>query len=155
MTDYYDILGVNKNATQDEIKKAYKKLAIKTHPDRPGGSKEKFQDVGKAYKVLSDSSLRQKYDTYGEEGLQGGSMEGFNPFDLFSGMNSGGGFGNLFGNMFNMGGNQNSKHKINFFTIFPLIYKNIKFLFLPYALIMEISGFEPLTSAVQKQRSTN
>ena len=112
-SDYYNILGVSREASQDEIKKAYKKIAIKTHPDRPGGNKEKFQDVGKAYKVLSDKNLRQKYDTYGEEGLQGG-MEGFNPFDLFAGMGVGGhsgGLGGMFGNMFNIGGNSRTTKK--------------------------------------------
>jgi len=97
MSDYYKLLGVSKNANEEEIRKAYKKMALKWHPDRNPNNKEeaeeKFKEVGKVYKVLSDPNLRTRYDQFGEKGLEGSpEMEGFNPFDLFSG------FGNMFGN---------------------------------------------------------
>jgi DnaJ-class molecular chaperone len=75
MRNYYDILGLNKNATQDEIKKAYRKLAIKSHPDKNGNSEESkrlFQEINEAYEVLSDDEKRKIFDMYGEEGLKGG-----------------------------------------------------------------------------------
>ncbi|MCF8025136.1 MAG: DnaJ domain-containing protein [Desulfobacteraceae bacterium] len=68
--DYYKILGVDKNASQDDIKKAYRKLAMKYHPDHSSGSKEneeKFKEISEAYAVLSDPEKRKQYDTYGDE----------------------------------------------------------------------------------------
>jgi len=68
--DYYNILGVSKNATQDDIKKAYRKLAVKYHPDKNSGSKvaeDKFKDIGEAYEVLKDPEKRKQYDQFGHE----------------------------------------------------------------------------------------
>jgi DnaJ family protein B protein 4 len=74
--DYYAILGVSKDATEDDIKKAYKKLALKWHPDRNLNNKEqaeaKFKEIAEAYEVLNDSQKRKIYDQFGEEGLKGG-----------------------------------------------------------------------------------
>ena len=85
-TKYYDILGVNKNASEEEIKKAYKKLAIKWHPDKNMNNKEeanvKFKEISEAYQTLSDPSKREIYDNYGEEGLKNnGNMGGGTPFN--------------------------------------------------------------------------
>lgn len=76
--DYYAILGVGKEATEDELKKAYRKLAVKFHPDKNPGPKqaaatEKFKEISEAYDVLSDKAKREIYDAYGEEGLKGGA----------------------------------------------------------------------------------
>ena len=82
---FYDALGVAKNADAAEIKKAYRKAAIKNHPDK-GGDPEKFKEVTAAYEVLSDPEKREIYDTYGEEGLKdgpGGGPGGGSPFDIF------------------------------------------------------------------------
>lgn len=85
-TKYYDILGVPKTATQDELKKAYRKSAIKNHPDK-GGDPEKFKELAHAYEVLSDPKKREIYDQYGEdalkEGMGAGRGGGHNPFDIF------------------------------------------------------------------------
>lgn len=72
--DYYNILGLDKNCTDDDIKKAYRKLALKYHPDKNKGkdAEEKFKEVAEAYEVLSDKKKRNIYDNYGEEGLKGG-----------------------------------------------------------------------------------
>lgn len=72
--DYYKILGINRNATDDDIKKAYRKLALKYHPDKnkAAGAEEKFKEIAEAYEVLSDKKKRDIYDTHGEEGLKGG-----------------------------------------------------------------------------------
>ena len=70
--DYYDTLGVSRDASSAQIKKAYKKLAMKYHPDRNAGDKkseEKFKELSEAYEVLSDSSKRQTYDQFGHEGM--------------------------------------------------------------------------------------
>ena len=70
--DYYEVLGVNKDASAEEIKKAYRKAAMKYHPDRNPGDKEaeaKFKEVGEAYEVLSDDSKRQRYDQFGFAGV--------------------------------------------------------------------------------------
>ena len=86
--DYYKILNVSKTATENEIKKSYKKLAIKWHPDKNPNNKEEseknFKEVSEAYQVLSDPEKRKIYDQFGEEGLSGGGMNtDFNPFDMF------------------------------------------------------------------------
>ena len=73
--DYYEILGVDKNASKDEIKKAYRKLAMKFHPDRNQGDKEaeeKFKEGAEAYEVLSNDDKKARYDQFGHEGMRGG-----------------------------------------------------------------------------------
>lgn len=72
--NYYQTLGIQKSATNDEVKKAYRKLALKYHPDKnkAAGAEEKFKEVAEAYEVLSDKSKREIYDKYGEDGLKRG-----------------------------------------------------------------------------------
>ncbi|KAJ5080478.1 DNAj-like-2 isoform a-related [Anaeramoeba ignava] len=81
-TEYYDILEISPSATQDEIRKAYRKLALKYHPDRNPDGTEQFKKIGEAYEVLSDPEKRETYDKHGKEGLD--NSGGINPFDLFS-----------------------------------------------------------------------
>jgi len=89
---FYDILGVEKGSDPDVIRKAYRKLAVKMHPDK-GGDPEKFKEVQRAYDVLGDSKKRDIYDQYGEEGLEGGGDPGGGGdiFDVLSGRGRGGG----------------------------------------------------------------
>ena len=70
--DYYEVLGVSKNATPDEIKKAYRKLAMKYHPDvnKDPGAEDKFKEINEAYEVLSDEQKRQTYDQFGHAGME-------------------------------------------------------------------------------------
>ncbi len=105
--DYYEVLGVNKNASEDEIKKAYRKIAIKYHPDRNPGNKEaeeKFKEAAEAYDVLHDNQKRQQYDQFGFDGPAGaGGFGGFggagmNMDDIFSM------FGDIFGGRAGFGG---------------------------------------------------
>ncbi|HPS46295.1 MAG TPA: molecular chaperone DnaJ [Bacteroidales bacterium] len=101
--DYYEVLGVQKNATEAELKKAYRQMAIKYHPDKNPGDKaseEKFKEAAEAYEVLSNPEKKQKYDQYGHAGL--GNASGFgggsmNMDDIFSH------FGDIFGDMFGGG----------------------------------------------------
>ena len=117
--DYYEVLGVGKTATADEIKKAYRKKAVQYHPDKNPGDKaaeEKFKEAAEAYEVLSDPQKRQRYDQFGHAGMGGAggfSGGGMNMEDIFSqfgdlfsewGM-GGGGFSSFFGGG-NRGGGQ-------------------------------------------------
>lgn len=81
--DYYEVLGVGKDASADEIKKAFRRLAIKFHPDKEGGDEAKFKEVNEAYEVLKDQSKRQRYDQFGHAGVGGNG--GSNPFGGFGG----------------------------------------------------------------------
>ena len=85
--DYYEILGVPKTASEDEIKKAFRKLAIKYHPDKQGGDEAKFKEINEAYEVLKDKQKRQRYDQFGHAGVGGLFCGGFsgNPFEGFGG----------------------------------------------------------------------
>ncbi|CAN8252532.1 unnamed protein product [Cochlearia groenlandica] len=94
-TKFYEILGVPKTASSNDLKKAYKKSAMKIHPDK-GGDPEKFKELGQAYEVLSDPEKREIYDQYGEDALKegmGGGGGGQDPFDIFSSFFGGGGSG--------------------------------------------------------------
>ena len=112
--DYYEILGINKNASADEIKKAFRKLAVKYHPDKEGGDETKFKEASEAYEVLKDQQKRQRYDQFGHAGVGGaaGGGAGGNPFEGFSNgqgfeFNFGdGGLGDIFGSFFGGGAGQ-------------------------------------------------
>jgi len=116
--DYYEVLGIAKGASADEIKKAYRKAAVKYHPDKEGGDEAKFKEVSEAYEVLKDSQKRQRYDQFGHAGV-GGSTGGSggaggNPFEGFGGFNGqnvqfdfgDGGLGDIFGQFFGGGGSR-------------------------------------------------
>src|SRR5437764_2499724 len=116
MADYYETLGVARGASDEEIKKAYRKLAMTFHPDRNNGSKdaeEKFKAITEAYDVLRDPDKRALYDRYGEAGLRGGAG-GFHHVDLsealsifmreLGGLGGLGSFGDLFGTAGSRGG---------------------------------------------------
>src|SRR5438128_12468913 len=104
MAEFYEVLGVARTASDDDIKKAYRKLAMTYHPDRNNGSKEaeeRFKEITEAYDVLRDSQKRAVYDRYGEAGLRGGGGGGFHHVDLSEAlgifMRDFGGFGGLDG----------------------------------------------------------
>ena len=109
--DYYEVLGVDKNASDDEIKKAFRKAAVKHHPDK-GGDEAKFKEINEAYEVLKDKDKRQRYDQFGHAGVgnDGGGFSG-NPFEGFSGFGGqnvhfdfgGGDFGDIFSSFFGGG----------------------------------------------------
>ena len=84
--DYYEVLGIKKDASADEIKKAFRKLAQQLHPDKPGGDEKKFKEINEAYTVLSNPEKRKQYDTFGsaDAGAGFGGGQGFGGFD-FSG----------------------------------------------------------------------
>ena len=74
--DYYEVLGVSKTASEDEIKKAFRKAAVKYHPDKEGGDEAKFKEVNEAYEVLKDKQKRQRYDQFGHAGVGGAAGGG-------------------------------------------------------------------------------
>lgn len=115
--DYYEVLGVGKNASADEVKKAFRRLAVQHHPDKEGGDETKFKEVNEAYEVLKDQSKRQRYDQFGHAGV-GGAAGGGNPFGGgfggFEGQNVNFDFGNLgdiFGSFFGGGPRQHEANR--------------------------------------------
>lgn len=115
--DYYKILGIEKNASQDDVKKAFKKLALQYHPDRPTGDEKKFKEINEAYQVLNDTDKRKKYDQFGSDfEQQGGFGGGANWEDFMRAARGGNGqgnfnfnfggmdFGDVFGDLFGFGG---------------------------------------------------
>lgn len=111
-TDYYEILGVSRDASPDEIKAAYRKLALKYHPDRNPDNKEseeKFKEAASAYEVLSDPDKRKTYDQFGHAGFEASGMgagpQNMNMDDIFEH------FGDIFGDLFGMGARQQRRKK--------------------------------------------
>lgn len=118
--DYYEVLGVGKSASDDEIKKAFRKKAIEHHPDKEGGDEAKFKEINEAYEVLKDERKRQRYDQFGHAGVgSSAASDGGNPFGGgYSGQNVNFDFGDLglgdiFGSFFGggFGGSQSQRNK--------------------------------------------
>ncbi len=133
--DYYKTLGVEKNASKDEIKKAFHKMAHKYHPDKNGGDEAKFKEVNEAYQTLSDDQKRAQYDQFGSDGPQmggfGGNGQGFGGFD-FSGFGQGqGGFefdlGDMFGDIFGGGRRSRVQRGADLQTTISLDFKDAIF----------------------------
>lgn len=120
--DYYEVLGISKDASADEIKKAFRKLAVQHHPDKEGGDETKFKEINEAYEVLKDQQKRQRYDQFGHAGVGGASGSGYggNPFEGFQGFGGNsqgfefnfgdGGLGDIFGSFFG-GGSQRGESR--------------------------------------------
>ena len=111
--DYYEVLGVEKGAAEDEIKKAYRKLAAKYHPDvnHEADAEAKFKEINEAYEVLSDADKRSRYDQFGFAGVDpnfGAGAAGGDPFGGFGGFSGFGGFGDIFSDLFGGGGSRSS-----------------------------------------------
>jgi len=108
--DYYEVLGVAKSASADELKKAYRQAAVKYHPDKEGGDEAKFKEINEAYDVLKDSQKRQRYDQFGHAGVGGsgggGGYSGGNSYEGFGGQSFdfGDGLGDIFSQFFGGGG---------------------------------------------------
>lgn len=83
--DYYEVLGIDKGASADEIKKAFRRAAIQYHPDKEGGDEAKFKEVNEAYEVLKDTAKRQRYDQFGHAGVGGSAASDGNPFGGYAG----------------------------------------------------------------------
>lgn len=118
--DYYEILGVNRTASDDEIKASYRKLAMKYHPDKNPGNveaEENFKELAEAYEVLKDQEKRARYDRFGHAGVKGtgfGGGGGFHdPFDIFREVFGGGGFGSIFDDFFGSGNRQSGARNRN------------------------------------------
>lgn len=120
--DYYEVLGVAKGASADEIKKAFRRLAVQYHPDKEGGDENKFKEINEAYEVLKDDKKRQRYDQFGHAGV-GGNGAGGNPFEGFSGFGGQGqninfdfgdlGLGDIFGSFFGGGNSRQRQNRGN------------------------------------------
>ena len=114
--DYYDVLGVNKSASPEELKSAYRKLAVKYHPDKNPGDKaaeDKFKEASEAYGVLSDKSKKENYDNFGHAAFEnGGGKGGFGGFGGFSGADFSDIFEDFFGD-FGGGGRRSSRKSSN------------------------------------------
>ncbi|MDN5275481.1 MAG: dnaJ [Candidatus Saccharibacteria bacterium] len=121
--DYYEVLGVSKDASADEIKKAFRRMAVKYHPDKEGGDETKFKEVNEAYDILKDAQKRQRYDQFGHAGVggSGGGGSGYdgNPFEGFGGFGGqnvhfdfgDGGLGDIFGQFFGGGSRQQAPQR--------------------------------------------
>ena len=97
--DYYDVLGISRSASEEDVRKAFRRLALEYHPDRnkKEGAEERFKEINEAYQVLSDAKRRAAYDRFGHEGVSGNGARGFEGFDNF------GGFGDIFDAFFGSG----------------------------------------------------
>lgn len=111
--DYYEVLGVARDAEAEAIKKAYRKVALQTHPDRNPGDKEaeaRFKEAAEAYEVLSDSEKRARYDRFGHEGLRGAGVHDFSNFEsIFEAFGDIFGGGGIFGDLFGRGGRRHAR----------------------------------------------
>ena len=141
--DYYEILGVSKNASDDEIKKAYRKLAVKYHPDKNPGNKEaeeKFKEINEAHDVLSDKQKRARYDQFGHAGVGGAGSNPFgaggNPFGGgfdFNGQTfnfdfgGGGAFDDILGSLFGFGGARRPRRGEDYQTTVTLTFEEAIF----------------------------
>ena len=108
--DYYDVLGIPRDATEEDIKKAFRKLALEFHPDRnrSEGAEDRFKEVNEAYQVLSDSRKRATYDRFGHSAVGGNGGRGFDGFDVGAG-----GFGDIFDAFFGGGFGEQTRARPN------------------------------------------
>ena len=108
--DYYDVLGISRDATEEDVKKAFRKLALEFHPDRnrSEGAEDRFKEVNEAYQVLSDSRKRASYDRFGHSAVGGNGGRGFDGFDVGAG-----GFGDIFDAFFGGGFGEQTRSRAN------------------------------------------